>query len=154
MLPFSSLKAASPALAHPSKRHGIVTLTQEEFGYAFVNTYAPEDAAAAYERYAVPETGRIFYEAGLANFSLHPPSQVHFDNDDRAPLLIVGAEKDHTVPPSVARAQHKKYQRSSARTDYLEFEGRPHLFIAGEGSEEVAAAIDSWLDGVLEDGGR
>jgi len=30
-LPFSTLKAASPALAHPSKRHGIVTLTLEEF---------------------------------------------------------------------------------------------------------------------------
>lgn len=153
VLPFSSLKAASPALAHPSKRHGIVTLTPEEFGYAFVNTYGPEDAAAAYERYAVPETGRIFYEAGFANFSLHPPSEVHFDNDERAPLLIVGAEKDHTVPASVARAQHKKYRRSSARTDYLEFEGRPHLFIAGDGSEEVVAAIDSWLDSVLDNGG-
>ena len=33
-LPFSSLKAASPALAHPSKRHGVVTLTLEEFASA------------------------------------------------------------------------------------------------------------------------
>jgi hypothetical protein len=31
VLPFSSLKAAAPALAHPSKSHGIVTLTPEEF---------------------------------------------------------------------------------------------------------------------------
>jgi pimeloyl-ACP methyl ester carboxylesterase len=62
------------------------------------------------KRCAVPETGRILYEAGFANFSLHPPAQ----------------------------------------TDYLEFEGRPHLLVVGEGSEEVAAAIDSWLDGVLE----
>ena len=150
VLPFSSLKAASPALAHPSKRRGIVTLTPEEFTYGFVNTFSPEDAAAAYERYAVPETGRIFYEAGFANFSLHPPTDVHFSNDDRAPLLIVGAEKDHTVPASVSHAQAKKYEKSSARTDYLEFEGRPHLFVTGEGWEEVAAAIDSWLDGVLE----
>ena len=115
VLPFSSLKAASPALAHPSKRHGIVTLTLEEFTYGFVNTFAPEDAAAAYERYAVPETGRIFYEAGFANFSLHPPTEVHFKNEQRAPLLIVGAEKDHTVPASVARAQYKKYERSPRR---------------------------------------
>ena len=150
VLPFSSLKAASPALAHPSKRHGIVTLTPEEFHYGFTNTYGDEEAAAAYERYAVPETGRIFYEAGFANFSLHPPTDVHFSNDDRAPLLIVGAEKDHTVPASVSHAQAKKYEKSSARTDYLEFEGRPHLFVTGEGWEEVAAAIDSWLDGVLE----
>ena len=36
------------------------------------------------------------------------------------------------------------------QTEYLEFEGRPHLFMVGEGSDEVAAAIDSWLDGVLD----
>jgi alpha-beta hydrolase superfamily lysophospholipase len=150
VLPFSSLKAASPALAHPSKRRGIVTLTLDEFTYGFVNTFSPDDARAAYERYAVPETGRIFYEAGFANFSLHPPTEVHFKNDQRAPLLIVGAEKDHTVPASVSRAQFKKYEHSPARTDYLEFEGRPHLFLVGEGSDEVAAAIDGWLDGVLD----
>src|SRR5215212_1599407 len=131
VLPFSSLKAASPALAHPSKRRGIVTLTLEEFTYGFVNTFAPEQAAAAYERYAVPETGRIFYEAGFANFTLHPATEVHFKNERRAPLLIVGAEKDHTVPASVARAQYGKYQRSSAPTEYLELEGRPHLFLVG-----------------------
>jgi len=150
VLPFSSLKAAAPALAHPSTRHGIVTLTQEEFAYGFVNTYGEQDAAAAYERYAVPETGRIFYEAGVANFALHPTTDVHFKNGERAPLLIVGAEKDNTVPASVARAQFKKYQHSPARTDYLEFEGRPHLFVTGEGWEEVAAAVDGWLDGVLD----
>src|SRR5262249_40165857 len=74
-LPFSTLKAASPALAHPSKRHGIVPLSLEEFTYAFVNTFSAEDAAAAYQRYAVPETGQIFYEAGFANFHLHPPTE-------------------------------------------------------------------------------
>ena len=91
VLPFSSLKAAAPALAHPSTWHGIVTLTPEEFTYAFVNTFSPEDAAAAYERYAVPETGQIFYEAGFANFRMNPPSEVDFKNDNRAPLLVVGA---------------------------------------------------------------
>ena len=38
VLPFSSLKAASPALAHPSKRHGVVTLTLEEFNYGVRRT--------------------------------------------------------------------------------------------------------------------
>jgi alpha-beta hydrolase superfamily lysophospholipase len=150
VLPFSSLKAAAPALAHPSKRNGIVTLTLEEFTYGFVNTFSPEDAAAAYERYAVPETGRIFYEAGLANFHLNPPTEVHFKNGERAPLLIVGAEKDHTVPASLARKQYEKYERSPAATEYVEFEGRPHLLMAAEGWDEVAASIDSWLDRVLE----
>ena len=150
VLPFSSLKAAAPALAHPSKWHGIVTLTLEEFTYGFVNTFSPEEAAAAYERYAVPETGQIFYEAGFANFHLNPPTEVHFKNAERAPLLIVGAEKDQTVPASLSKKQYEKYERSDAETEYLEFEGRPHLLMAAEGWDEVAAAIDSWLDGVLE----
>jgi alpha-beta hydrolase superfamily lysophospholipase len=148
VLPFSSLKAASPALAHPSKWHGIVPLTLEEFTYGFVNTFSPEEATAAYERYAVPETGQIFYEAGFANFHLHPPTELDFKNQERAPLLIVGAEKDNTVPASLSHKQYAKYERSPARTDYLEFEGRPHLFVVGEGWAEVAAAIDGWLDGL------
>jgi alpha-beta hydrolase superfamily lysophospholipase len=150
VLPFSSLKAAAPALAHPSTRRGIVPLTLEEFTYGFVNTFTPEAAAAAYEAYAVPETGRIFYEAGLANFHLDPPSEVHFKNAERAPLLIIGAEKDHTVPASLSRKQYEKYERSPARTDYIEFEGRPHLLMAADGWEEVAGAIDAWLDDVLD----
>ena len=150
VLPFSTLKAGSPALAHPSKWHGVVTLTLEEFTYAFVNTFSPEDAAAAYERYAVPETGQIFYEAGFANFHLHPPTEVHFKNADRAPLLIVGATEDHTVPASLAKAAYKRYEASPAKSDYLEFEGRPHLHMVAADWQEIAEAIDGWLGGVLD----
>jgi pimeloyl-ACP methyl ester carboxylesterase len=150
VLPFSSLKAAAPALAHPSRWHGVVPLTLEEFTFGFVNTFTPEDAAAAYERYAVPETGQIFYEAGFANFHLHPPSEVHFDNDDRAPLLIVGAEEDKTVPASLSKKQAHKYEKSSARTDYVELPGRPHLMMVGDGWEEVADTVEQWIAGVLK----
>lgn len=149
VLPFSSVKAAAPALAHPSNWHGVVPLTLDEFTYGFVNTFSPEDAAAAYEKYAVPETGQIFYEAGFANFHLHPPTEVHFKSKDRAPLLIVGAAKDHTVPASLAHKQYAKYEKSPAQTDYLEFAGRPHLMMVAEGWEEIAAGIENWLNGVL-----
>jgi pimeloyl-ACP methyl ester carboxylesterase len=148
VLPFSSLKAATPALAHPSRWHGVVPLTLEEFTFGFVNTFTPEEAKAAYERYAVPETGQIFYEAGFANFHLHPPTEVHFKSDDRAPLLIVGATEDQTVPASLSHKQYEKYEKSDAQTDYLEFEGRPHLMMAADGWEEIAAGIESWLDRV------
>mgnify|MGYP003694429737 CR=1 FL=1 len=88
-----------------------------------MNTFSPEDAEAAYERYAVPETGQIFYEAGFANFHLHPPTEVHFKNDDRAPLLIVGATKDqHRSGVSSRSKQYEKYEKSAAQTDYVEFE--------------------------------
>src|SRR3989440_11076209 len=138
-LPFSTLKAGAPALAHPSKWHGVVTLTTEEFTYAFVNTFTPEKAAEAFERYCVPETGQIFYEAGFANFHLHPPTEGHFKNGDRAPLLIVGADEDNTVPASLSHKQYEKYGSSPAQTDYVEFPGRPHLMMAADGWEEIAA---------------
>jgi pimeloyl-ACP methyl ester carboxylesterase len=150
VLPFSTLKVASPALAHPSRWHGVVPLTLEEFTYGFVNTFSAEDAAAAYDTYAVPETGQIFYEAGFANFHLHPPTEVHFKSGERAPLLIVGATEDHTVPASLSKAQYKKYERSPVKTDYVEFEGRPHLHMVAPDWQEVADSIAGWLDGVLD----
>ena len=116
-------------------------------------TASPEDAAAAYEKYAVPETGQIFYEAGFANFHLHPPTEVHFKMQDRAPLLIVGAEKDNTVPASLAKKQFEKYEKHEAydaQTDYVEFAGRPHLMMIAEGWEEIASEIEGWLTGALE----
>jgi alpha-beta hydrolase superfamily lysophospholipase len=150
VLPFSSLKAAAPALAHPSRWHGLVPLTLEEFTYGFVNTFSPEDAKAAYEKYAVPETGQIFYEAGFANFHLHPPTELDFKRDTRAPLLIVGATKDNTVPASLSHKQYEKYEKSDAQTEYIEFEDRPHLMMAAEGWEEIAAEIEAWIARVLE----
>ena len=149
VLPFSTLKVASPALAAPWRWHGVVPLTLEEFTYGFVNTFTPEAAAEAYEKYYVPESGQIFYESGFANLHIHSSADVHFDRDDRAPLLIVGAEKDHTVPASLAHKAYEKYGKSDAQTDYIEFPGRPHLHMAAEGWEEVAEGIASWLDGVL-----
>ena len=80
-----------------------------------------------------------------------PPTEVHFKSGDRAPLLVVGATDDHTVPASLAKAQYKRYERSEAQTDYLEFEGRPHLHMIAPDWQEVAAAIGSWLDGVLDE---
>jgi pimeloyl-ACP methyl ester carboxylesterase len=150
VLPFSTLKVVSTALAHKSRWHGVVPLTLEEFTYGFVNTFTPEEAKAAYEKYYVPETGQIFFEAGFANFHLHPPTELHFKYEDRAPLLIIGADQDHTVPASVSKKQFKKYEKSPAQTDYLEFAGRPHLMMAAEKWAEIAGAIEGWIAGVPE----
>ena len=58
--------------------------------------------------------------------------------------------QDHTVPASLSHKQFEKYERSPARTDYIEFEGRPHLMMTAEGWEEIAASIETWINGVLE----
>jgi hypothetical protein len=64
-------------------------------------------------------------------------------------VLIVGAEKDHTVPASLAKKQFEQYEDSPAQTDYIEFAGRPHLMMVAEGWEEIAAGIERWVDGVI-----
>jgi hypothetical protein len=42
-----------------------------------------------------------------------------------------------------------RYEGSAGSTDYIEFEGRPHLMMVGEGWEAVAGGIVNWLNGVL-----
>ena len=67
---------------------------------------------------------------------------------DRAPLLIVGANKDNTVPASLAKKQFEKYEKHEAydaQTDYIEFAGRPHFMMITKGWEEIADEIDHWI---------
>ena len=54
------------------------------------------------------------------------------------------------MPAKLSKAQYKRYERSPAKTNYLEFEGRPHLHMAADDWEEIAAAIDGWLRGVID----
>jgi hypothetical protein len=61
------------------------------------------------------------------------------EGDPRAALLV--AQGSGTRP---------RASKPPAKTDYVEFAGRPHLSMVGDGWEEVAAGIDSWLSGVLE----
>jgi alpha-beta hydrolase superfamily lysophospholipase len=145
----SELKAAGPALNHPLHPHGVVPLTFEEFNYAFTNTWDEDAARGAYERLAVPETARILFQGGYANFALHPATKVNHGNGDRAPLLITAGEHDNTVPKGVARAAYDRYEGNGAVTDFVEFPGRSHLLIAGPGWEEVAGYVEGWLDKVL-----
>ena len=149
------LRVASAALAHPSKRAGVVTLTPEQFNYGFTNTFPPEAARAAYERYAVPETGRIFYEGAFATFELHSPLALDYGKPDRAPLLLTAASEDHTVPPQIVHSAFRKYERGPSRADLIEFEGMPHLLMAGGPHwERVAGTVAEWLERVLPAGSR
>jgi hypothetical protein len=45
--------------------------------------------------------------------------------------------------------QSSRATASCATTDFVEFEGRSHLLVAGPGWEEVAGYVAGWLDRVL-----
>jgi len=149
-LPFAQLKSAFPVLKNPANNHRAVQLSAAEFHYAFTNAMSEEDSLRVYDRYAVPGPGRILFQGAFANFNPHAATSVDFANDDRAPLLLIAGELDHTVPAVVDHSAFKHYGRSKAITDYKEFPGRSHFIIGQEGWEEVADYAIDWAEGQLE----
>jgi pimeloyl-ACP methyl ester carboxylesterase len=145
-LPLAQLRSALPVLGNPANRKRTVELTPKQFHYAFTNTMDDDDAKAAYERYHVPGTGRVIFQAAVANFNPKAPTKVDFHNEDRPPLLVVGNSEDHTVPASVSREGAKRLGKSGAVVDYKEFEGRPHFTAGAPGWEAVADYALDWAD--------
>jgi len=144
-LPFSTLRSAWPALKSPANRKRSVPLSPEQFRYRFGNTMSAEESNAVYEEQYIPGSGRVLFQAGLANFTPNAPTKVDFRRPDRAPLLMIVGEKDHVAPPAIVRANFKKYKRSQSTTEYKEFPGRSH-YICGEGGwEEVADYALAWV---------
>ena len=125
--------------------HSIVRLTLAQFRYAFAHTTPEAEVRAAFERHVVPETRRIFFQAGMSLLDPGSPLRVNFGNPSRAPLLLVAGSDDHIVPAAQNRANYAKYRRSAARTDFREFPGRTHWIIAQDGWEEVAEFVESWV---------
>ncbi len=68
-----------------------------------------------------------------------------FANTTRAPLLLIAGGSDHLVPASVVESTFRRYQKSTARTDYYAFPGRCHWIIAQDGWDEVAEFILRWI---------
>ena len=145
-LPFSTLKVSFPALSNPANNHRAVPLTPEQFHYAFTNHLNEEDSLAVYERYAVPGPDHVLFQAALANFNPHAATAVDFENDERAPLLLISGGKDHVSPASVVEANFRLYDKSRAVTEYREFPERTHYTLGQEGWEEVADYALGWAD--------
>lgn len=143
----SAIRANSPVLLTWMGWKRIVRMSLKTFRYAFVNTLPANAQRAVYERQAVPETGRIFFQTAFAPLRPNSPARVNFKNNQRAPLLITAGGSDHIVPASVNRSNYRKYKNSTARTDFKEFAGRSHWIMAEPGWEEVAGYIVDWLSG-------
>lgn len=127
----------------------IVYLSFEDFCYAFVHTLSPEAQRAAYDTQVVPESGRIFFQDALAALDPHETVKVNFNNNERAPLLLIAGLEDHIVPPAVVKTTYNKQRLSSAQTDLMEFADRTHWIIAQDGWDDVAGSIHTWLTQVV-----
>lgn len=144
-VPLSALRATLPVFKNPANRHRAVSLTPDQFRFAFANAVSEKESDELFEHWTIPAPGRPLFEAASANFDPHSPAEVATGNRARGPLLLVTGGRDHTVPESVTRATLKQYRGSDAVTDLLEFEDRAHSLTIDSGWRTVADACLAWL---------
>lgn len=148
-LPISTLRSSAPVLANPLNRGRAVPLTPDQFRYAFGNAVSPEESKELYETYAVPAPGAPLFQAATANLNPWTEVKVDTDNPERGPLLIITGEKDHTVPPSVAKAAYKQQQDNPGLTE-LTSVPRGHSLTIDSGWREVAETALAFVDRVAK----
>jgi non-heme chloroperoxidase len=137
-LPISALRSGEPVLKNPANYNRAVPLTYEQFRYAFANAVSEEEAKKLHKSYSVPGPGKPLFQAATANFNPWTEAKVDTNSPKRGPLLIVVGEKDHTVPPAVAKASYKKQKKNQSVTEYVEVPGRGHSLTIDSGWREVA----------------
>jgi pimeloyl-ACP methyl ester carboxylesterase len=137
-LPISALRSAKPVLRNPLNRKRAVRLSYGEFRYAFANAVDESEARELYERFTVPASGALIFQAAAAN--LNPRSDLKVDHTapGRGPMLMVSAEEDHITPRAVQTAMSKKQKRNEGVTEVLELQGRGHALTIDRGWREVA----------------
>ena len=140
-LPITALKSALPVLKNPANRNRAIPLTYDQFRYAFCNAVDEEEAKRLYDAYAVPGAGLPLFQAAAANLNPWTQDKVDHANPDRGPLLVIGAELDHTVPSVVSRAAYDiQSKNATSVTEFLEMPNRGHSLTIDHGWREVAQA--------------
>ncbi|ETK33457.1 alpha/beta hydrolase [Microbispora sp. ATCC PTA-5024] len=144
-VPLTALRSALPVFRNPANRNRAVSLTEEQFRYAFGNAVSEQESGELYRRWSIPAPGKPLFEAATANFDPHSPAKVATGNEGRGPLLLITGGRDHTVPEAVTLATLKQYRHSAAVTDLHEFPDRAHSLTIDGGWREVADVTLAWL---------
>jgi pimeloyl-ACP methyl ester carboxylesterase len=148
-LPISALRSAAGVIANPLNRHRAVPLTFEQFRYAFANAVSEDEARQLYDTYSVPGPGEPVFQAADENLNPWSEAKVDTENPDRGPLLIIGADQDHTAPLVIAEASYKRQRRNPGVTEIVKLEGRGHALTIDHGWEDVAETALAFLTRVL-----
>jgi non-heme chloroperoxidase len=145
-LPFSALRAASPALKNPTNYHKAVPLTYDQFRYGFANAVDEKEAKELYEQFSVAGPGEPLFQAAAANLNPWSEAKVDSLNPDRGPLLVIGADSDHTVPWAIANASYKRELRNQGVTEIAEMTGRGHSLTIDHGWRDVAETALTFIE--------
>jgi pimeloyl-ACP methyl ester carboxylesterase len=142
-LPYSTLRAAWPALRSPANLKKETPLTPKQFHWCFTNALSRDASDAVYGRYYIPGSARPFFQAGLANLNPNAKTKVNYQNPARAPLLLATGTADRICPPSVNESNFKRQRKAPSATEHKEFPGRSH-WPGQDGWEEVADYLLNW----------
>jgi non-heme chloroperoxidase len=137
-LPLSVLRSAGPFLINPRNRGRALTLTFDQFRYAWANALDEQEAMELYDKFHVAASGISLAQMGNANLNPWTEAKVDTKNPDRGPLLIIEGEKDHTVPWAIANAAYKRQKRNPGVTEIVKIPNRGHALTIDHGWREVA----------------
>lgn len=133
----SVLRTSLPMLSRPFGWRKLMRMTFAEWQWGFVAPLTADEQRETFERYVVPESGRIWFE--LAMSLANGLAGVSFRATERAPLLLVAGTADRVTPRSMVRANHRAYR---SPTEYHELEGRPHWVLGESDADELATLIE------------
>jgi len=139
----NAVRASLPVILGWGSWEKVRPMPFKNFQWGWVHTLSEPEQRAAFEQHVIPTSGRLFFQALLAQFT--DETKVNYRNHLRPPLLIIAGELDRTVEAKMNRANFKKYARSTAVTEYREFPGRTHWIVGQPGWEEVADHALDWL---------
>jgi pimeloyl-ACP methyl ester carboxylesterase len=152
VLPLTTIWSTISVLGNPFTFNAAVGLSPKKFNYAFTNELDSVESKKVYDRYQIPGSGRILWDAALSLLNPNASSRVNYANNSRAPLLFIAGSSDHLVPPAINKANLRKYvKNSSAVTDYREFPNRTHHTVGQKGWEEVADFALQWANNHARD---
>ncbi|GAB3605335.1 alpha/beta fold hydrolase [Conyzicola nivalis] len=143
-LPFAQIRSALPVLANKANRDRAVSLSRRQFRYGFGNALSRAESDELFRTFTIPGPGRPIFELTGAKKDPVSPAAVETGDPRRGPLLIVGGEKDHTIPQVVARQAAELYG-SATDTEFREIPGRGHSLVFDSGWRDVADLALRWL---------
>ena len=137
-LPLSVLRSTGPFLIDPRNRGKALTLTFDQFRYAWANELDEEEAMELYDKFHVAASGISLAQMGNANLNPWTEAKVNTTNPDRGPLLIIEGEKDLTVPWAIAKAAYDRQKVNPGVTEIVKIPNRGHALTIDHGWREVA----------------
>jgi non-heme chloroperoxidase len=137
-LPSSAIKSVMPVLKNPANYGREVTLTFEQFRYAWANAVSEEEARRLHDNFHVAAPGAPLFQSALANLNPVSPASVNTKNPARGPLLLISGDQDNAVPRAMTNSAFKLQRRNRGITELAEIENRGHTLTIDSGWREVA----------------